>query len=98
MDAAGRRFGVAATVSESEARRVQAEVLGGIAEEDLAPSYTGLPEGLSAERLETELGGLDGAGFRALEDEIAGRLDVLPLYRQAGSGVAAARSRELPCM
>lgn len=84
MDAAGRRFATAATATEPSARELQAAVLAGVAEQDLAPGNTGLPEGLSAERLEAELGGLDGEAFHALEAEITGRLDALPLYRPAG--------------
>lgn len=95
MDRAGARFGLAATANEAAARRMQQRLAGGIAESDLAPGDAGLPEGLSTARLETELGGFRGDGFRALEAEIARRLDELPLYRRGGApprsagGVAA---------
>ena len=85
MDAAGRRFAAVATATEPSARELQAAVLAGVGEDDLAPHNSGLPEGLSAERLEAELGGLDGDAFHALEAEISGRLDELPLYRPPGS-------------
>ncbi len=81
MDAAGRRFAAAATATEPSAREIQAAVLAGVVEDDLAPGNTGLPEGLSSERLEAELGGFDGEAFLALEAEITGRLDALPLYQ-----------------
>lgn len=91
MDAAGTRFGLAATGDRERARWMQVRLAAGIREEDLVPSDAGLPEGLSAARLEAEYGGVGGDGFRAVEAEIARRVDALPLYRarlpQAASGV-----------
>lgn len=95
MDAAGRRFALVATSSEPEARRMQEAVLAGIGEGDLAPRNAGLPEGLSSERLEEELGGVDGPGFRALEAEITSRLDDLPLYRGSAAGDPRVGDRSL---
>lgn len=90
MDAAGRRFSTVATATEPSARGIQAAILAGLAEGDLAPGDIGLPEGLSVERLEAELGGLEGEVFLALEAEIRGRLDALPLYASDESRNAVA--------
>ena len=81
MDEAGTRFGLAATGDPAQARWMQVRLAAGIREEDLAPRDAGLPEGLSAARLEAEFGGVRGEGFRVVEAEIARRVDALPLYR-----------------
>ena len=81
MDAAGTRFGLAATGDRERARWMQNRLAAGIREEDLVPRDAGLPEGLSAARLEAEFGGVGGEGFRVVEAEIARRVDALPLYR-----------------
>lgn len=81
MDAAGTRFGLAATGDRERARWMQIRVAAGIREEDLVPRDAGLPEGLTAARLEAEFGGVGGEGFRLVEAEIARRVDALPLYR-----------------
>ena len=83
MDEAGTRFGIAATGDVAHARWMQVRLAAGIREEDLAPRDAGLPEGLSAARLEAEFGGVGGEGFRVVEEEIARRVDALPLYRTA---------------
>ena len=81
MDEAGTRFGLAATADPARARWMQVRLAAGIREEDLAPRDAGLPEGLSAARLEAEFGGVRGEGFRVIEAEIARQVDSLPLYR-----------------
>ena len=81
MDAAGTRFGLAATSDAERARWMQIRLAAGIREDDLVPHDAGLPEGLSAAQLEAEFGGVGGEGFRAVEVEIARRVDALPLYR-----------------
>lgn len=82
MDVAGTRFGLAATGDPERARWMQIRLAAGIREDDLVPGDAGLPEGLSAARLEAEFGGVGGEGFRAVETEIARRVDALPLYRE----------------
>ena len=81
MDEAGTRFGLTATGDAAGARWMQVRLANGVREDDLAPPDAGLPEGLSAARLEAEFGGVGGEGFREIEAEIARRVDALPLYR-----------------
>ncbi len=81
MDAAGTRFGLSATGDPAHARWMQVRLANGVREDDLAPRDSGLPEGLSAARLEAEFGGVGGEGFRGVEAEISRRVDALPLYR-----------------
>ncbi len=81
MDEAGTRFGLVATRDRAGARWMQAQLANGVREDDLAPRNSGLPEGLSAARLEAEFGGVRGEGFRDVEAEIIRRVDALPLYR-----------------
>ena len=91
MDAAGTRFGLTATGDAAGARWIQVRLANGVREDDLAPGEAGLPEGLSAARLEAEFGGVGGEGFRVVEAEISRRVDALPLYRmrlpEAAEGV-----------
>lgn len=92
MDEAGTRFGLTATGDVARARWMQVRLANGVREDDLAPTAAGLPEGLSAARLEAEFGGVAGAGFRDVEAEIVRLVDALPLYRmrlpEAPSGIA----------
>ena len=91
MDAAGTRFGLTATGDTAGARWIQVRLANGVREDDLAPRDAGLPEGLSAARLEAEFGGIGGEGFRVVEAEISRRVEELPLYRmrlpEAADGV-----------
>ena len=92
MDESGTRFGLTATRDAARARWMQVRLANGVREDDLAPPDTGLPEGLSAARLEAEFGGVGGEGFRDVEAEISRRVDALPLYRMqlpnAPAGIA----------
>ncbi len=80
MNEAGTRFGDLATRDEAAARALQGRIARGIAEDDLIPRDSALPEGLSVARLESEFGDVHGEGFRVVEAEIARRLGDLPLY------------------
>ena len=80
MNEAGSRFGDLATRDEAAARALQGRIARGIAEDDLIPRDSALPEGLSVARLESEFGDVHGEGFRVVEAEIARRLGDLPLY------------------
>ena len=89
MDEAGTRFGLAATGDAERARWIQVRLANGVREDDLAPRDSGLPEGLSAARLEAEFGGVGGEGFRDVEAEISRQVDALPLYRMQLPGAPA---------
>jgi len=89
MDEAGTRFGLAATGDVARARWMQVRLANGVREDDLAPTGAGLPEGLSAARLEAEFGGVGGTGFRDVEAEIVRLVDALPLYRMRIPGAPA---------
>ena len=56
----------------------------------MMPAVHDLPEGLTEQQVIAQLGGYQGAGFKALEQEIAARLAQLALYQQPTpfSGVA----------
>ena len=89
MDEAGTRFGMVATGDPERARWIQVRLANGVREDDLAPRDSGLPEGLSAARLEAEFGGVGGEGFRDIELEISRQVDSLPLYRRQLPGAPA---------
>ncbi len=80
MDSAGARFGRNATRSLESARRIQSRLGNGVADTELVPEVSGLPEGLSRARVEEEFGGFSGEGFREVEAEIERRLSRLAFY------------------
>lgn len=82
MNEAGTRFGDLATRDEAAARTLQERIARGIAEDDLIPRNSALPEGLSVVRLEAEFGDVHGERFRLVEAEIARRLSNMPFYRR----------------
>jgi hypothetical protein len=47
---------------------------------ELFPPAADLPEGFSAEALEAEYGGTEGAAFRGMVEELERRLDALPAF------------------
>jgi hypothetical protein len=77
---AGIRFAQAATTTESAARAVQERLATGVDFAELFPPAADLPEGFSAEALETEYGGTEGAAFRGMVEELERRLDALPAF------------------
>lgn len=81
MDAAGARFGAAATEDESAARALQARLAEGVTDADLAPSPIGIADLVPPAG--AEAGGPPAAELLAMEREIARRVDALHLYRPA---------------
>lgn len=49
-------------------------------EQAIMPPTQDLPEGLTEQQLQQQLGGYNGAGFKQLEQEITGRINALKLY------------------
>ncbi len=77
-DRAGTRFGELVT---RNAERLDNALQGPFAETELMPDQSGLPEYLHEPEFRRRFGGTDSAPFQRLNDEIARRLDALPLYR-----------------
>lgn len=77
MDAAGARFGAAATRDEPSARALQARLAEGVTDADLAPSPAGIAD------LTSPAGGPPDEHLLAMEREISRRVDALHLYRPA---------------
>lgn len=80
MDAAGARFGAAATRDESSARALQARLAEGVTDADLAPSPTGIAD-LTVPTAGEAAGAPPAPELLAMEREIARRVDALRLYR-----------------
>ncbi len=80
-DQAGSRFGVNAARDDPSAEGFQRRFLKSPVTEAYMPALDGLPEGISAENLKTQYGGLNGPGFRRLQQEIRRRLDECPLFQ-----------------
>ncbi len=80
-DRAGTRLGEMAVRDPAAARLIQRRLaqLGG--PDQLIPEGDDLPEGLTAERLRSEYGGVNGPGYRRLVDEIERRVERLPLLQ-----------------
>jgi hypothetical protein len=77
-DRAGTRFGELVT---RNAERLDDALKGPFAEADLMPDQSGLPEYLHEPEFRRRFGGTDSATFQRLNDEIARRLNALPLYQ-----------------
>lgn len=75
---AGIRFALLATQDESSARALQAQVAEGFDVERFFPPIDGLPEGMSSAELQSQYGGIGGAGYREVLAEIERRLGRLP--------------------
>ena len=73
-DRAGTVFALAATRDETAARAMQARLAAAFVTDDVFPAVDDLPEGISAEKLQSGYGGVEGAGYRALVEEIERRL------------------------
>jgi hypothetical protein len=80
-DRAGTTLAATATRDEQTARAFQARLADGVVVDDVFPSAAGLPEGLQDAELRARYGGVDGAGYRRLVDEIERRLATCGAYR-----------------
>jgi hypothetical protein len=79
-DRAGTRFGDLAARDEATAQALQQQVLAeGFRVDDLMPPADDLPEGLTDEALDSQYGGVGGAGYEALVAEIEERVRRLPM-------------------
>lgn len=80
-DRAGVRFGELATVSASQAERIQQLFAAGVSEAFFMPEVSDLPEFLSERQFRLEFGGFDDARYRAMAREVEARVALLPLYQ-----------------
>jgi hypothetical protein len=80
-DRAGAMFGLVATRSAESARRLQSRVAAGVVEDDIMPDIEGLPDGLSDAELTARFGGVGGAAYNELVQEIARRVSSLALFQ-----------------
>jgi len=79
-DRAGTTFATVATRSEGSARALQARLGTGFRVDDFFPRADGLPEGIQDADFQARYGGVGGAGYRRLEEEIEGRVAACPAY------------------
>jgi hypothetical protein len=78
---AGETFGAMAAGSDASARRLQTRLAAGIAESDLMPSVDGLPDRLSDAEFTRRFGRVGSPAYNAVADDIARRIEALPLFR-----------------
>jgi len=79
-DRAGTTFAVVATRDEQAARAVQDRLARGFRVDDFFPPATGLPEGLQDAELQSRYGGVGGAGYLRLVEDIEARLRACAAY------------------
>jgi hypothetical protein len=78
-DRAGRRFGELAVRSPRSAIALQKALAHRWGPEQLMPPAEGLPEGLSDSELERRYGGVGGAGYESIVQDIDARIGRLPV-------------------
>jgi hypothetical protein len=77
-DRAGTRFGERAV---RHAARLQSQLAGGIAESDLLPDISDLPEFLSAQQFRQRYGSVGSPAYKQLMSDIESRLNAIPLLQ-----------------
>jgi len=80
-DRAGTALAEAATRDEAAAAAMQARLSAGARVGDVFPPGDGLPEGIPDEELQARYGGVGGALYRQLAEEIERRVAACPAYR-----------------
>lgn len=83
-DRAGTEFALAATRDPQSARRMQQRLTADFAMEHIFPPAADLPEGISEVELQAEFGGVGGARYQAVLQDIERRLATCPIT--CGSG------------
>ncbi|MDI6450185.1 hypothetical protein [Anaerobaca lacustris] len=80
-DRAGTTFAVRATRDEASARAIQDRLAHGFQVDDFFPPADDLPEGISDAKLTSDYGGVGGARYLHLIDEIERRIAACAAYR-----------------
>jgi hypothetical protein len=80
-DRAGSRFGELAAASVASAKRLQAKLGAQLRESDIVPFIDDLPGSMSEKEFKRRFGGVDGAGYRQMMNEIERRVAALPFNR-----------------
>ncbi|WPL16324.1 hypothetical protein Thiowin_01277 [Thiorhodovibrio winogradskyi] len=93
-DRAGVRFAELATVSASQAARIQRIFAAGVSEDIFMPEVRDLPEFLHEREFRLEFGGFDDTRYRAMAQDIEARIAMLPLYRESEPLPTGAASAE----
>jgi hypothetical protein len=90
-DRAGTTFALAATRDDASARAMQARLDRGFKVDDFFPPAADLPEDLTDAEFQARFGGVGGAGYNRLVEEIEKRLGRCAAYEgiRAGSGSGA---------
>jgi len=77
-DRAGSRFGQVAAANAASAKRLQAKLSAELREPDIVPVIDDLPGSMSEAEFKRRFGGVDGAGYRQMMNEIERRIAALP--------------------
>ncbi len=80
-DLAGTKFAMAATRDAGSARKMQERLSGEFSVDDICPDAAGLPEGISDAQLQSQYGGVGGAGYGGVVAEIERRLSTCSALR-----------------
>ncbi|WP_462321102.1 hypothetical protein [Halochromatium sp.] len=76
---AGNRFAELATADARSAGQIQQMARAGLSEDDIMPAVDWLPESMSRATFERDFGGRDSLAYRIVVDEIARRVEALPV-------------------
>jgi hypothetical protein len=81
-DRAGTTFATTATRDEATALALQDRLAAGFVLQDFFPEAADLPEGLQDAQLQSQYGGVGGAGYEEVVDEIERRVSACAAYRR----------------
>jgi hypothetical protein len=80
-DRAGTRFGVLASGSPEQARRLQAFMAKGVRETDIMPPARDLPEHMDSEEFQRRYGGVGSPAYQAVMDDIEARIAACAVHK-----------------
>ncbi len=80
-DRAGTRFGELAAGSRESALKLQRRVADGVRESDIMPPVRDLPEFMAEAEFNRRFGGIGGAPYKRMMEDIERRVAAVPLYR-----------------
>lgn len=80
-DRAGTKFGEKAVANEASAQQLQHQIVSGLGDEDLMPSWFDLPEFMSELEFSRRFGGIDAPSYREMMQKIEQRVAALPVLK-----------------
>jgi hypothetical protein len=79
-DRAGTRFGEKSVANEEAARKLQRRMASGLADSDLMPAWSDLPEFMPEAEFKRRFGGIDAPAYRGMMQKIERRVAALSVF------------------